>query len=56
MASKVQSSAQKKFNNIAARCVATALGVLGIDLVQTRQRKWYRRAVGEESTESRKTA
>jgi transposase len=33
-----------------------ALLVGGIDLVQTRERKWYRRAVGEESEESRKTA
>jgi transposase len=33
-----------------------ALLIGGIDLVQTRQRKWYRRAVGEESGESRKTA
>ena len=28
----------------------------GIDLGQTRPRKWYRKAVGEESTESLKTA
>jgi len=33
-----------------------ALLIGGIDLVQTRERKWYRRAAGEESTESRKTA
>ena len=33
-----------------------ALLIGGIDLVQTRERKWYRRPVGEESTESRKTA
>ena len=33
-----------------------ALLIGGIDLIQTRQRKWYRRAVGEESEESRKTA
>ena len=33
-----------------------ALLVGGIDLAQTRERKWYRRTVGEESTESRKTA
>lgn len=33
-----------------------ALLVGGIDLTQTRERKWYRRAPGEESTESRKTA
>ena len=33
-----------------------ALLIGGIDLTQTRERKWYRRAVGEESTESRKTA
>lgn len=33
-----------------------ALLIGGIDLAQTRERKWYRRAIGEESTESRKTA
>ncbi len=33
-----------------------ALLIGGIDLVQTRERKWYRRAVGEESEQSRKTA
>ena len=33
-----------------------ALLIGGIDLTQTRERKWYRKAVGEESTESRKTA
>jgi transposase len=33
-----------------------ALLVGGIDLVQTRPRKWYRRAVASEPTESRKTA
>ena len=33
-----------------------ALLIGGIDLVQTRERKWYRRAVGEESTESRKSS
>ncbi len=33
-----------------------ALLIGGIDLVQTRERKWYRRAIGEEPTESRKTA
>jgi len=33
-----------------------ALLIGRIDLVQTRERKWYRRPVGEESTESRKTA
>jgi hypothetical protein len=33
-----------------------ALLIGGIDLIQTRQRKWYRRAVGEKSEESRKTA
>ena len=33
-----------------------ALLIGGIDLNETRERKWYRRAIGEESTESRKTA
>jgi transposase len=33
-----------------------ALSIGGIDLVQRRELKWYRRPVGEESTESRKTA
>jgi transposase len=33
-----------------------ALLLGGIDLVQTRQRKWYRRAVGEQSRELRKSA
>ncbi len=33
-----------------------ALLIGGIDLIQTRPRKWYRRAVGEESKESRKSA
>jgi transposase len=33
-----------------------ALLIGGIDLAQTRERKWYRRGVGEESTESWKTA
>lgn len=33
-----------------------ALLIGGIDLTQTRERKWYRRAVMEESIESRKTA
>jgi transposase len=33
-----------------------ALLLGGIDLVQTRQRKWYRRAVGEESIELHKSA
>ncbi len=33
-----------------------ALLIGGIDLVQTRQRKWYRRAVVEESEKSRITA
>ena len=33
-----------------------ALLIGGIDLAQTRERKWYRRPIGEESTESRKTA
>jgi transposase len=33
-----------------------ALLVGGIDLVQARKRKWYRRAVGQESSLSRKTA
>ena len=33
-----------------------ALLIGGIDLIQTRPRKWYRRTVGEESEESRKTA
>src|SRR6185503_7105265 len=32
-----------------------ALLIGGIDLVQTRERKWYRRPLGEESTESRKS-
>jgi transposase len=30
-----------------------ALLIGGIDLAQTRERKWYRRAVAEESSESR---
>ena len=33
-----------------------ALLIGGIDLMQTRPRKWYRRAVGWESEESRKSA
>jgi hypothetical protein len=33
-----------------------ALLVGGIDLVQTRKRKWYRKAVSEESNVSRMTA
>lgn len=33
-----------------------AMLIGGIDLNETRERKWYRRAIGEESTESRKTA
>ena len=33
-----------------------ALLIGGIDLVQTRERKWYRRGVDEESAQSRKSA
>lgn len=33
-----------------------ALLIGGIDLIQTQQRKWYRKPLGEEPTESRKTA
>lgn len=33
-----------------------ALLIGGIDLTQTRERKWYRKALGEESKEARKSA
>jgi transposase len=45
-----------KENKVQLSCEQFALLVGGIDLRETRERKWYRRPVGDEPSEIRKSA